>query len=295
MSFRALSQVFRMNDYTIGKIIGSVVDAIWKRLSSRHMAVPSHDQFIEIASGFKERWNFPNVVGCIDGKHVRIKCPKDSGTMYYCYKQFFSIVLQGVADSQCRFIFIDVGGYGKQSDGGTFSASSVYKFLENFQNTLPKPFAFEGSASEMPFVILGDDAYPLKTYLMKPFSRKGLSHEERVYNYRLSRARRCVECAFGIMTAKWRLLGKAIETELEKAEKIVKCICLLHNLIIDMEGSYNPANLQEALEFYKQQQAASLVPTKQFNRSTKEAQNIRNAFKSYFNGPGAVPWQNTHV
>ena len=84
MSFRALSQVFRMNDYTIGKIVGSVVDAIWKRLSSRHMAVPSHDQFIEIASGFKERWNFPNVVGCIDGKHVRIKCPKDSGTMYYC-------------------------------------------------------------------------------------------------------------------------------------------------------------------------------------------------------------------
>jgi hypothetical protein len=150
-------------------------------------------------------------------------------------------VLQGVADSQCRFSFIDVGGYGKQSDVGTFAASTIYTFLENFQNTLPKPSAFEGSASEMPLVVLGDDAYPLKTYLMKPFSRKGLSHEERVYNYRLARARSCVECAFGIMTAKWRLLGKAIETEVEKAESIVKCICLLHNLIIDMEGPFNPA------------------------------------------------------
>ena len=92
----------------------------------------------------------------------------------------------------------------------------------------------------MSFVILVDDpAYPLKTDLMKPFSRKGLSHEERVFNYHLSRSRGCIECAFGNMAPKWHLLGMATETELEKAEKIIKCICLLHNLIIDMEGSYN--------------------------------------------------------
>jgi hypothetical protein len=114
-----------MDDYTVGKLVGSVVDALWQRLSARHMTVPSNDEFLRIAEGFKERWNFPNVVGCIDGKHVRIKCPKDSGTMYHCYKHFFSIVLQGVADSQCRFSFIDVSGYGKQSDCGTFDASTT--------------------------------------------------------------------------------------------------------------------------------------------------------------------------
>jgi hypothetical protein len=87
----------------------------------------------------------------------------------------------------------------------------------------------------MSFVILGDETYPPKTYLMKPFARKDLSCEEPVFNYRLSRARRCVERAFGILTVKWRLLDKAIETKANKAERTVSCICLLHNVIIDLE------------------------------------------------------------
>ena len=85
---------------------------------------------------------------------------------------FFSLVLQGIADSESKFIFIDISAYGKQSDGGTFSASTLYHFLEDFESTLPKPASFEGSGTEMPFVILGDEACLLKTYLMKPFARK---------------------------------------------------------------------------------------------------------------------------
>jgi hypothetical protein len=83
-----------------------------------------------------------------------------------------------------------------------FSASNLYNFFEDCKSTLPKPASFEGSGTEMSFIILGDVACPLKTYLMKLFARKVLSCEERVLNYRLSRARRCIECAFGILTAK---------------------------------------------------------------------------------------------
>lgn len=179
---------------------------------------------VEIATGFQERWNFSHAVGCLDGKHIRILCPKKSGTMFYNYKNFFSIVLQAVADHRCRFIFVDVRGYGKQSDGGIFSASSLSTFLEKYHTNLPPSSHIEGIVTDMPFVILADDAYKLKTYIMKPYSRRNLSHEEKIFNYRLSRARRCVECVFGIMTAKWRLLGKCIETNVGKAERIVKCI-----------------------------------------------------------------------
>jgi hypothetical protein len=59
---------------------------------------------------------------------------------------------------------------------------------------------------------------------MKPLARKDLSCEERVLNYRLSRRRRCLECAFGIPTAKWRLLNKTVETIVNEAEKIVRCL-----------------------------------------------------------------------
>jgi hypothetical protein len=72
----------------------------------------------------------------------------------------------------------------------------------NSESTLPKPASFEGSVTEMPFAILADEACPLTTYLMKPFARKDLSYEERVFNYRLSRASTCNECAFGILRAK---------------------------------------------------------------------------------------------
>jgi hypothetical protein len=117
-----------------------------------------------------------------------------------------------------------------QSDDGTFSASALYHFLEDFESTLPKPESFKGSGTEMSFVILGDEALHLKTYLMKPFARKDLSCEERVFN------RDCREqgdvptdqlcgCAFDFLTAKWRLLNKAIETKVNKAERIVRCIC----------------------------------------------------------------------
>jgi hypothetical protein len=67
--------------------------------------------------------------------------------------------------------------------------------LENCESTLPKPVSFQGSGREMPFFILGNEACPLKMSLMKPFMRKDFSSEERVFNYRLSQARRGVEFA----------------------------------------------------------------------------------------------------
>ncbi|KAG8239227.1 hypothetical protein J437_LFUL018824 [Ladona fulva] len=153
-----------MNDYTGGQCVLPVMDAIWKNSSQLHLPVPDQKMFEEIEAGFQELWNLIHAVECIDGKHIQIKCLKESETMFYNYKHFFSIVLQAVADYRCRFIFVDVGGYGKQSDGGTFYTSYSSTFLENSHSAnLPPPSYVEGIVTDVPFVILGDDAYPLKT------------------------------------------------------------------------------------------------------------------------------------
>ena len=241
---------------------------------------------MDIAVKFRERWNFPNVIGCIDGQHIRIKYPTKAGSLFYNSKQLSPVVLQGVADSEGRLIFMDIGAYGKQSDGGTFFASH---FSEDFESTLPKPASFEGSGTEMPFVILGDEAYPLKTYLTKPFARKDLSCEERVVNYRLSRARRCVECAVGILTAKWRLLNKARETNVNRTERTARCSCLLRNIITDNEGTtHDHSVLQETSQIHGSRQARTNVSGRSFSRSSKGATDVRNAFKAYFKGPSAA-------
>lgn len=91
------------------------------------MSTPSVSDFKNISQGFYENSNFPNCIGSIDGKHIRIKCPKKSGSMFFYYKQFFSIVLLAVADANYKFIMIDVGSYGKNSDGGVLSNSNILK------------------------------------------------------------------------------------------------------------------------------------------------------------------------
>ncbi|KAB0804158.1 hypothetical protein PPYR_01128, partial [Photinus pyralis] len=154
----------------------------------------------------------------------------------------------------------------------------------------------DDSDTLVPFVLVGDDAYPLKTFIMKPFGHKKMTDAQRIFNYRLSRCRRCVECAFGILTAKWRLLNKAIETEVEKAEKIIKCMCLLHNLIIDKDNiTLNQRVIEDAVQEYQEQHETPHLGGRRFNRSSTAAQEVRNFYKDYFNGSGSALWQNQMV
>lgn len=77
------------------------------------MPFPTTVMHEKVGEDFFKKWNFPQCIGCIDGKHIRLRCPPNSGSFYWNYKHYFSIVLQAVADTQCRFLYIDVGSYGK--------------------------------------------------------------------------------------------------------------------------------------------------------------------------------------
>lgn len=91
--------------------------------------------------------------------------------------------------------------------------------------------------------LVGDSAYSQCEYIMTPFPRQHLTSVQQVYNYRLSRARRSVECAFGILTSKWRILFTPLAIAPSKATLIVNCCCLLHNLIIDIENRPVPSSV----------------------------------------------------
>lgn len=108
MGYRPLSLSFKISHNTISGIVVETCEAIWNRFMILHM-IPVTTEILETnATRFFQRWIFPNCVGCIDGKHIRIKQLAHSGTDYFNYKGKFSIIMQAIADEKCRFTSIDV-------------------------------------------------------------------------------------------------------------------------------------------------------------------------------------------
>ncbi|RVE43807.1 hypothetical protein evm_011544 [Chilo suppressalis] len=115
-TFSDLHYSFRMGIKTISCIVQEVFEALWETLSPIYMKLPSEDEWLTIAKNFETNANFPHCLGAIDGKHIRIIKPEESGSMFFNYKHYFSIVLMAVVDTNYNFVFIDVGAYGKECD-----------------------------------------------------------------------------------------------------------------------------------------------------------------------------------
>lgn len=95
-----------------------VTRSIVNRMLKIKIPEPTAETFKINAEKFAHRWNYPNAVGAVDGKHVRIKCPDNSGSAFFNYKQYFSIVLMALVDADCKYMAIDVGSYGTEGDAG---------------------------------------------------------------------------------------------------------------------------------------------------------------------------------
>lgn len=193
----------------------------------------------EASRGFFERWQIPNCIGSIDGKHVTIKCPPKSGSNYYCYLKKFSIVLLAIVGPDYKFISVNIGSYGKNSDGGIFEESNMGIKFANCRINVPPPKYLPGQIISTPHVLIGEEAFALKPYLMRPFPRRLTRHDENKenYNYRLCRSRRIVKNASGILTKKWRLFDRSLETNVETSKLIVNATCILHNFLITKKSN----------------------------------------------------------
>ncbi|XP_018366185.1 PREDICTED: uncharacterized protein LOC108763236 [Trachymyrmex cornetzi] len=112
--------------------------------------------------------------------------------------------------------------------------------LENNIISIPQARPIPNTNIILPFCMVGDEDFPLKTYLMRPYAKQNLlGNEQKVFNYRLSRARRIVENAFGILTSRWRILRTSISLKVDTAETIIQAVTCLHNFIITTASNNN--------------------------------------------------------
>lgn len=111
-SLEDLASSFKCGTSTASKIVQDVCRQIWDKLQPIHLPTPNKTMWQDIANKFKNKANFPNCLGSVDGKHIRIIHPPHSWSLFWNYKHFFSIVLMAVCDADYLFVYADVGAYG---------------------------------------------------------------------------------------------------------------------------------------------------------------------------------------
>lgn len=304
---------YRIGKSTVSIIIRETCYAIWTALHSEYLTVPSTQQdWKKIAADFERLWNLPHCIGAIDGKHVAMKCPLKSGSLYYNYKGWFSIILLAVCDARYSFTLVDIGSYGSSNDSGVFSNSNMGHALEGGQMSIPSAEPIDGLPNNaVPYFLVGDEAFALKQWMLRPYSGRDLPEDLRIFNYRLSRARRVIENVFGILAARWQVFHRPIQASVETTEYMVKAAVCLHNYLRQTNNAcYCPAGFVDSQDNTGQIQpgewrsivndlgngALRPLPNRRGTRYPQSAVAVRDLMTAYVNSEqGAVPWQWAHV
>jgi len=218
---------------------------------------------------------------------MKVQAPPNSSSKFFNYKHSFSVLL-ALVDARYKFTVVDIGSYGRNSDGGTFAHSKLGKYLETHLVILEDK-QLPGTSCLARHVIVGDKAFLLKTYLMRPYpgSQSKGDIEKSIFNYRLSRVRRVVENAFGILSQKFQIYQRTLQSLLENADNIIFATCILHNYLRDQGVGLSDmgcsANVRSNLTKMPNQEGSA----------HQSAFEVRDKFKQFFNSPsGSVPWQN---
>ena len=304
--YHDMQYAWRVPPNTISIVVREVCEAIVDEFAEEQMRPPTtEDGWRQIADDWYRRWNFPHVIGAIDGKHVACKAPPNSGSDYYNYKGFFSIILFAMVTSDYKFLWVDLSGKGASSDAHIYNHSELREGLEaNNIAGWPRPDPLPNDTEDVPYFLVGDDAFSLRTYLMKPYGARNLDREHRIFNYRLSRARRVVENAFGILANRFQILLTTMNHHAETVRIIVSACVLLHNLMRtrypvlqnrlvdyqDPQGNMQPGAWRQGRNM------DDTMNVQAPNRASKAGKKQRNLLRHWCNSPaGAVPWQGRMV
>ncbi|KAM4043782.1 uncharacterized protein ACNLHF_014059 [Anomaloglossus baeobatrachus] len=277
-SFSALHFDFLLGRSTIAVIVRHTCDMIWQHLKEQMMPQPNREDWLKISKGFKDSVDFPNCIGALDGKHFRVKKPPNSGSRYFNFHKFFSVVILALVDTEYRFIYADIGAYGSASDARIFRSSRLAQRLQENSLLIPPPVALPGTSGPLaPYVMVADAGFALSKHVMRPYPRRSIDDRKQYFNNRLTKARRYVECAFGILANKWRIYQTTIQLQPTFVTSVLKATIVLHNYCrIHEGGTYVDDEFQI-------NHVVNPTGEPMSHNSVTSGLQIRNLFTDYFN------------
>nr|XP_023011714.1 protein ALP1-like isoform X1 [Leptinotarsa decemlineata] len=291
-TFMSVSLYFARGESTVRKIIKESTEIIWNALKDIYMTIPTREQFKHIADRFELLWNLPNCIGALDGKHIRIEKFPNTGTENFNYKHFHSTVLLACCDADGLFTIIEPGFAGRNSDGGIFKASAMNYWLTHggFDIPLLSPLGYDETDSLFPYYFVADEAFPLSRNLLRPYSSRPLDNVKRIFNYRLNRGSKTIECEFGMAAEKFAVLNGPIRCrDPTTVNNIIRAPSILHNFVRKGEGIqyYPQGEIYEIVEKPNNIETQDLVI-----HEASSVTNLRNYLANYFLSPRTcLPWQ----
>ncbi|KAJ8352131.1 hypothetical protein SKAU_G00236070 [Synaphobranchus kaupii] len=189
------------------------------------------DDYVQMPSGarqhtvrqrFFEVAEFPDVVGCIDGTHFKIKAPSAYQNAFVNRKGYHSINAQIVCDHELKMTNCVIKWPGSKHDSFILRQSNLWAAFE------------EGTITGM---LLADSGYPLRKWLMTPLLNPANDAEDR-YNNAHIKTRNAVERCIGVLKRRWACLQKGITMEPDRAAVVAGACVVLHNLTIQWKVPY---------------------------------------------------------
>ncbi|XP_037781859.1 protein ALP1-like [Penaeus monodon] len=300
-SRRSLSWSYKISHNLIAAIIPEVCKAIHDVLKEKYLKLPAtSEKWQDIAKGFYNLWNFPLCLGALDGKRVPVRKTANCGSGDFETKAHDNLIMLGLVDANYQFMYVDVGEKGHSSESGVWDRCTLREDIENQSIQIPPASTLPYTNTKAPYVVVGDDVFPLKTYLMKPYSGRNITRDQAIFNYRLSRARRVADNAFGILASKFRVLLQPIASKPVFIKDIIFATVVLHNFLQMRNGKpVSPELLQredqeKGIIISGEWEAVSMESLQPIPRGcSNEAKAVRDNFKDYFISTGAVSWQDT--
>ncbi|KAJ8666114.1 hypothetical protein QAD02_007776 [Eretmocerus hayati] len=211
---------------------------------------------IRVADDFYGLYGYPHCLGALDGRHFRIRKPAHSGGLYFNRKKYHSIVLLTACDAHRRFIYASVGHRGGRNDAGIFNTCQLAQDLENGRIQLPRPARLPNSDVMSLFNFIADGGFGLQPYMMIPYrDHPNKTIEEKIFDIRLTNARKIVECAFGVLVERFQVFDTPLRFKPKTSQNIILCCMVIHNYLTTCNLDY------EKEQPHHQQEDSDLEPS----------------------------------
>lgn len=244
-SLSDLARYSNMVTSTVSACVKDVCEAIWDVLSLTHLVAPdTQEEWLEISDKFQEDFGFPHCLGALCYRRLHIMGAKSS--------QKQCAVLFAVVKSDYSYSMVDVQLYDDQHDSKVFAKSTIAEYFMHPDDRVPgeKHVVVGDRNCKLPFVLLGEQQFPLQPWLSRKYSStttSGHAPLHKLYNKQFQKVHSVADNALGVMYSNFQVLRGLLRGNVELMTSVLKACCALHNFLLAEDCQvYKPVGMVDA-------------------------------------------------